>query len=282
VNKTSIDWTDMSWNPVTGCSRKCDYCYAARIAKRFGRSFEPTYHPERLTEPLRRKKPSKIFACSMGDLFDPAITHEQIERAFGVMAITPHHVYQVLTKRPERMLAWAKETSHGFCVAEATDVVGELYAHKRTRRRVLDQIGPGWPWPLPNVWLGTSVTSQADADERIPLLLQAPAAVRWVSVEPLMGSIHLDRWLNPCGCGGLCDSGEPCPMAYNAPRLGWIVLGAMTGPGAVPPRASWVESIIGQCAVAGVPLFVKDNVAKPLGWPYVPAELRRFPEVEND
>ena len=241
MNKTRIDWTDLSWNVVTGCSKGCPWCYARRISKRFGRPFVPTFHEDRLAEPLKRRQPSKIFACSMGDLFDPAITYDQVDRVLAVMSITPHHVYQVLTKRPERMADYFRSRGpHG----DKHTIGAEVY------RLRPEAFGGGDSmeivWPLPKLWLGTSITNQADADERIPYLLRVPAAVRWLSIEPLLGPVDLTL----------------VPYIYTAP-LHWVVIGAQTGPKAVAPQWEWIASLIEQCDAAGVPCWIKDNV----GWP---------------
>ncbi len=190
---TKISWTSTngkpgrSWNPVTGCNGPdnqgpCDYCYAARMAKRLaGRAgypadepFRPTLHPDRLDQPLKWRKPSRIFVVSMGDLFGDAVPTEYIWRVFHTMWCASYHTFLVLTKRPERM---QRLLSYEGLLESAE--------HSKLRRMS----------PLPNLWLGVSITNQADADARIPLLLQTPAAVRFVSCEPLLGPIDLSAYI---------------------------------------------------------------------------------------
>ncbi|MFA4972138.1 MAG: DUF5131 family protein [bacterium] len=236
MNRTKIEWADFTWNPIVGCTHGCPYCYARRFAKRQKcpqcREFTPHLHPERLDEPLRKRKPSRIFVCSMADLFDPLtggvesgrVMHGRLwTQVCDVMADVraQHHTFIVLTKQPEIM--W---------------------------RRLATRYHP-----IPrNWWLGVSVTNQEDADERIPALLSIKAAVRFISLEPLLGPVDLH------------------PLWLDARSLSWVIVGAQTGPGAVAPKPEWIESIIWQCRVAGVPLFLKDN----LKWPKV---IREFPKA---
>ncbi|MCL6446839.1 MAG: phage Gp37/Gp68 family protein [Armatimonadetes bacterium] len=251
MGKSKIEWTDYVWNPVTGCtpvSEGCRNCYAARYAKRLaGRCGYPKDNPfriilhlERLNEPLRWKKPRRVFVCSMGDLFHPDVPDEFIKQVFNSMAtdiLQPcKHTYMVLTKRPERMLQFfEKYTTCGVA-----------------------------PWP--NVWLGVTAENQEAADERIPILLQVPAAVHWVSCEPLLGSVDLSGWLEltwacpECGdmsgfVGERCSCGEG--VYVEQPRLNWVVVGGETGPGARPMHPDWVGSLRDQCQAAGVPFFFK-------------------------
>ncbi len=196
-DKTGIAWTDATWNPVTGCSKVsqgCKNCYAEREWGRlsanpkamayYGRAFtDIACHEDRLDQPLRWKKPRMIFVNSMSDLFHEDVPDDFIDRVFAVMALAENHTFQVLTKRPERMLRWFDP---GFDNRE--HAVGQAMREIAAARGGDDA---GLPeWPLPNVWLGVSVEDHATADERIPLLLQAPAAVRWVSAEPLIGPTH--------------------------------------------------------------------------------------------
>lgn len=176
---TKIQWTDETWNPVTGCtkvSQGCKHCYAERVFPRAyaktGRCFtDVRTHPERLDQPLRWKKPRRVFVNSMSDLFHEDVPDEFIDKVWEIMANAPDHTFQILTKRPARMLAWT----------------GGVDAGK----------WPMWllPWPLPNVWLGVSVEDQATADERIPPLLRTAAAVRFISLEPCLGPVDLSKWL---------------------------------------------------------------------------------------
>lgn len=172
---TKIEWADRVWNPVTGCtpvSAGCDHCYARRMATRLrGRAgypadnpFRVTCHPDRLEEPRHWRKPSRVFVCSMGDLFHTAVSVEVLRRVWDIMAQCPRHTFMVLTKRPDRMRNLLSASGH-------------------LRRE----------HPLANVWLGVSVEDQRTADERIPILKQIAVPVRFVSVEPMLGPVNLGR-----------------------------------------------------------------------------------------
>jgi protein gp37 len=220
--------------------------------------------------PWRWSKGRKIFVDSMSDLFHPLVPFEYIAAVFHVMAVTTRHTYQVLTKRPERMLAffqWLKaevESVDGF---DETDVIYDA-AHglpeikalpweaATTSRGGYDNCGPGWPYK--NVWLGVSVENQETADERIPLLLQCPAAVRWISAEPLLGPIDLTGEYLRDRCGGVYPF--TLPREHRTTRLDlldWVVAGGESGPGARPMHPDWARSLRDQCAAAGVPFLFK-------------------------
>ena len=271
MNTTTIEWATHTWNPVTGCSpisEGCENCYAKRMAQRLrGRCgypeddpFKVTFHPDRLEQPLKLKKPSRIFVCSMGDLFHDDVGYSIVD-IFDVMSSTPQHTYMLLTKRPEKMRSLFR-------------LNGPLLGSE----------------PLPNVWLGVTAENQARADERIPILLQIPAAVRFVSIEPMLGPITLGRYLGlpgidghdrcaNCGMevekasgrivGNACYDGEwtcsiecddllnrlGCPLEYKP--LDWVICGGETGPGARPMHPDWVRSLRDQCRAAGVPFLFK-------------------------
>ncbi len=273
---TKIEWTEATWNPVRGCSRVspgCEHCYAERMARRLdgpGRPYEgltvmgkkgPRWSgvvrtvPEKLGDPLRWRKPRRVFVNSMSDLFHADVPDEYIAAVFGVMAACPQHTFQVLTKRAEEMLDWFR-------------TVGALYAPEsgteHLAANLADALGsdnptPNLQWPLPNVWLGVSAEDQQRADERIPLLLQCPAAVLWVSAEPLLGPIDFSAYLTPR------LPGDPPPRNRFSPMdgLDWIVIGGESGPGARPCNEEWPRNIIGQCRAAGVPVFHKQMGARP-------------------
>lgn len=221
MTKSKIEWTDRTWNPVTGCTKVspgCANCYAEsfaiRMKGRFGYPyddpFKVTFHPERMDEPFRWKKPSKVFVCSMSDLFHEDVELERIEDIITVIKMCPQHIFQILTKRPERLLLMLD------------------FVHK-----------------LPdNMWIGVSVENQQTADERIPILLQVPAAVRFVSCEPLLGAIHFSKtWrLLPDDC---------------TEKLNWVIAGGESGPGARPMHPDWARSLRDQCQAACVPFFFK-------------------------
>jgi protein gp37 len=226
---SAIEWTGDTWNPVTGCDRVsegCDRCYALTLAKRLkvmgnpryqvdgsprtsGPGFGLTVHPDKLQEPLRWRAPRPIFVNSMSDLFHDEVPAQFIEKVFNVMHETPTHVYQVLTKRPGRMASVVRR-------------LGDLRGNRA--------------WPLPNVWLGVSVENQRWADVRIPKLLEAPAAVRFLSCEPLLGPVDLSEYLD---------------------RLEWVIVGGESGAGFRALNLDWARSLRDQCVSASVPFFFK-------------------------
>jgi len=250
-----IAWTDETWNPILGCSKVssgCDHCYAEAMAARFCKPWQPysgliasgrwngRVHvvEERLRDPIRRKKPRKIFVNSMSDLFHGEIDEDTIDRIFAVMAICRHHTFQILTKRPHRMFEY-------------------LAGYGR-----LDNIYDCWhefsggpmeaeAWPLPNVWLGVTAENQQTADERIPLLLQTPAAVRFVSVEPMLGPVDLRPYLHR---GLLAD---PSEIGKFRDPVDWVICGGESGPGARPMHQDWARGLRDQCQVARVPFLFK-------------------------
>jgi protein gp37 len=214
-DNSTIEWTDATWNPVTGCTKVspgCDHCYAETFAERwrgtkghyFERGFDVQLRPDKLAQPLRWKRPRRIFVNSMSDLFHDAVPDEYIARVFGIMDEAPQHTFQVLTKRHARMRSLL------------------------SRWRV-----------LPNVWLGVSAENQQWADIRIPALLDTPAAVRFVSAEPLLGPIQLRReW-------------------RHGPSIDWLIVGGESGPGARPTRPEWVRSLRDQCPDFGAAFHFK-------------------------
>lgn len=272
--RTKISWTDASWNPVSGCAKVsagCKHCYAEREWGRLqhlenyaGRAFtDVRCHPERLDQPLRWKRPRKIFVNSMSDLFHEAVPDEFIDRVFAVMALARQHTFQVLTKRPERMLAYMTRLGKSAkLLDDAARTMG--YTFEFNGQYLVK-------WPLPNVWLGVSIEDQPTADERVPLLLQTPAAVRWISAEPLLGPVDLSRWL------AANDGG---------PHIDWVVDGGESGPKARPMHLAWARSHRDQCAEAGVPYFFKQTGL----WQHVesvedsrnlpPKKIKYFPEID--
>jgi len=249
--KSNIQWTDRTWNPVRGCSLVspgCTNCYAMKQAHRFsgaGKPFEGltrmTEHgpvwtgkvrivPEALNEPLRWRKPQKVFVNSMSDLFHEDVPTDFVDQVFAIMALAKEHTFQILTKRPAEMRRYL-ESKDPCCLASAAP---EKYPCSASY--IEDR-----PWPLPNVWLGVSVENQATADDRIPILLQTPAAVRFLSCEPLLERIDL-------------------PMR----GIGWVIVGGESGPGARPCNVEWIRDLVRQCRAAVVPPFVKQLGAKPL------------------
>ena len=203
--KTGIEWTDKTWNPTTGCDKVspgCIHCYAEEITKRFPNNFPNGFdlilHPQRVSEPLKWRKPSKIFVNSMSDLFHDKVPLDFIQEVFKVIEKTPQHTYQILTKRPERLI----------------ELVPHLKFHK-------------------NLWMGVSVENQ-NYVPRIDLLRQVPASVRFLSCEPLLGSLKLD----------LTD-------------IHWVIVGGESGQKHRPMNMDWVRSIRDQCIDAQVAFFFK-------------------------
>jgi protein gp37 len=269
MGNTSIEWTQKTWNPTRGCDKVspgCKHCYAETFAERFRgvpghpyeRGFDPRLAPDKLAEPLKWKKPARIFVNSMSDLFHESFSNEYIAAVFGVMAACPQHTFQVLTKRAGRLPKWfewaardrggvAPDTWVQQCAFSMVDGF-PLHPVKGTFK--------SYNWPLPNVWLGVSVENQQYADERIPHLLRAPAAVRFLSVEPQLGSVDLTR---------LHD--DELGARWNALEMGihWVIVGGESGHGARPFEVEWARSIVRQCAAADVPVFVKQFGAAPVG-----------------
>lgn len=251
-DKTGIEWADATWNPITGCtkvSEGCRNCYAKTFTERFkgveGHYFESgfkvTLRPDKLEQPLRWTRPRRIFVNSMSDLFHPDVPDDYIRQVFAVMAEASWHTFQLLTKRPERMVK----------------IVSELRQH--FEGMVFN--GSAVAWPLPNVWLGVSVENQHAADERIPLLLQTPAAVRFLSCEPLLGEVDLSKWLmSPGWVPSYYDpdnrNGYPNAEPTNE-YINWVIVGGESGPKARPMHPWWVQELRDQCQAAGVPFFFK-------------------------
>jgi len=209
-----------------------------------------------LDRPLRWRAPRHVDVRL--DLFHEALSDEQIAAVFGVMAAARQHTFQILTKRPERMRRWFSTASSWAFPAMACSNCSRVFGATRTPV-------PEESWPLPNVWLGVSVEDQATADERIPLLLQTPAAVRWVSYEPALERVDFVPWLFvPESFGAPADLIPRNPSTFD-PALSWIVVGGESGPGARPFDLAWARSAIAQCRDARVPVFVKQLGAEPGG-----------------
>jgi len=234
MGTTKIEWAEKSWNTITGCtkvSEGCKNCYAERMAKRLaGRygypkdaPFRVTFHPDRLDQPLRWKKPSTIFVCSMGDLFHESVEPRDIDAIFDVMFEAKQHTFLVLTKRPQNI----QEKLYGI-----------------TEEWPCRELGGGDY--LPNVHIGVTVENQ-DAMWRVGELLKIPAAGRWVSVEPMLGPVDL----YPAFCGF-----QP-PSWGCGPDISGVVLGGESGPGARPMHPDWARDVRDQCADSGVPFMFK-------------------------
>lgn len=300
-NTTQIQWTDATWNWLTGCSRisaGCKNCYAHRAAARYAANPKlPQYTEEiskwngtvelvesQLNKPLRRRKPTKFFTCSMSDIFHESVPFEWIDLAFGIMALCPQHTFQVLTKRPERMLSWSKQTHRDNWV-NAVNKYAEQHVDKLVDGTIkLDTSIRDPALTLPNVWLGVSVENQQSVDERIPILLEVPAAARFISAEPLIGEIDLGHYL--------CDYWRQGLTIGN--YLDWVIVGGESGIGARECHLGWIKSTIRQCESAKTAVFVKQlgrvwaeesrtycvdsKGGNPDGWPQE-FRVRQFPSV---
>ncbi len=245
ADKTGIEWTDATWNPIAGCSivsKGCTNCYAMKQAARLEAMGQAKYAGLTKTvngkpvwtgkiavagkgfdQPLRWTKPRRIFVNSMSDLFHESVADETIDRVFDVMRQCERHVFQILTKRPDRMR--------------------DYYFRKGTPD------DPGQDWYQPNIWLGVSVEDQATADQRIPILLDTPAALRWISAEPLLGPLDVSQWLDHHKVAGTGNR-------WHLP-LDWIVAGGESGPDARPMHPDWIRSVRDQCATRAVLFFFK-------------------------
>ena len=280
AGKSNIEWTEHTWNPIVGCSvltPGCTNCYAMKMAARI-EMMKPSHYdgttrkvkgnavwtgklalaPDSiLLEPLRRKKPTTYFVNSMGDLFHEDAPDEWIDKVFAVMALTPHHTYQILTKRAERMRDYFTALHPAPNVnAWAARVCGAIDAivPERTVASVNAKISVSKLGPLTNVWLGVSTERQQEADERIPLLLQTPAAVRFISAEPLLGPIDLTKF-SPVDA----DWNPRAAAVGNLIGLDWVIVGGESGASARPMHPDWARSLRDQCAAAGVPMFFKQH-----------------------
>lgn len=254
-NKTKIEWTERTWSPVTGCSKiseGCANCYASAMTRRFWKQwgceappnhFVVKLHPERLEEPLRIKKPTVFFVCSMADLFHEDVPDEFIDQVFAVMALCPQHTFQILTKRPQRMLKYCSQ----YREQQIRSIWSDIGLYAQTNPSVMRYVQV-----LPNVWLGVSAENQRTADERIPLLLQTPAALRFVSCEPLISKIDL------CHEWGAFQDGNNTPFRKKIINgLDLCLCGAETGQKARPCHPDWVRSLRDQCQSSGTPFFLK-------------------------
>lgn len=298
ADQSLIEWTDATWNPITGCSivsPGCTNCYAMKLAgtrlkhheSRKGLTRDTKAGPAwtgevRLNEswldqPLRWTRPRRIFVCAHGDLFAENVPDEWIDRVFAVMALAPQHTFQVLTKRARRMRDYVNgltcDGARRFNIAEAAGRMMEDgdEAHDWVANAA---------WPLPNVWIGVSAEDQQRADERIPDLLATPAAVRFISAEPLLGPIHLGNLRQCDHCGAIPKrlwDGDPyadpssvwtarrCPLHYDPGDgcdgvlvgVDWVIVGGESGQGARPMHPAWVRSLRDQCADTGTAFFFK-------------------------
>lgn len=291
AQKSKIEWTERTWNPIRGCSKisaGCEHCYAMHVAARFsggGRPYDGLAKrdpvnwtgdvrliEDALYEPLRRRKPTMYFVNSMSDLFHEKVPDDWIDTIFAVMAMAPRHTFQILTKRAQRMEEF-------FLDREAGQDMRRIGASRReiVQMRCLEMVEDdllggqaadvymdimtegGLNWPLGNVWLGVSVENQEAAEERLDCLARTPAAVRFASVEPLLESADLVRWLHP-SCEGAedeCERGE-C-TCQTRPAIDWVIVGGESAQRGECRQCdvAWIRDIVAQCRIMGVPVFVK-------------------------
>lgn len=274
-DKSTILWTEATWNPTTGCSvisAACKNCYAMKLAggqlknhpSRTGLTRDTSSGPvwtgevrfneQWLDQPLHWKRPRKIFVCAHSDLFHESIPDEWIDRVFAVMGnvyckMDTPHTFQLLTKRADRIKRYLSDPGVSSRVTIAMKAMGLGLAGENSEPR----------WPLPNVWVGVSAENQATADERIPLLLQTPAALHWVSVEPMLGPIDLTGEYLALRSGGA----YPFRGLATEHRtklidlLDWVVCGGESGDNARPMHPDWARDLRDQCSAAGVPFIFK-------------------------
>lgn len=274
ADQTHIEWTDATWNPITGCtlvSDGCKHCYAATLA-----ATRLKHHPSRaglarlnaageakftgevrfneqwLDQPLRWRKPRMIFVCAHGDLFHENVGNTWIDRVFAVMALTPQHTFQVLTKRPDRMRRYLQRIMRDGGWLNVASAAGKMCGDDAYADVIQSSC------PLPNVWLGVSVENQEAADQRIPDLLQTPAAVRFVSAEPLLGPVDLKFYLHEVGIGvDLSKDAGGGSFKWDTPPLDWVIVGGESGRNARPMHPDWARSLRDQCVAADVSFFFK-------------------------
>ena len=276
---TRIEWTEETWNPAKGCTRVsagCANCYAERMAIRLkGRKargyddgFEPKILPWQLAKPIKWRAPRSVFVVSMGDLFHESIPFEYVEKVFAIMTLAPQHTYQVLTKRPERMREFfARYETYPGGKRPVFHLDSQDVALVKAAMRPRDRAGfsveddgdfAGWhvmpgKWPLPNAWLGVSAENQSAANRRVPILLEVPAKIHFVSAEPLLAPITLEKWMRPRWGEAKDDGLQP----LSSTCLDWVIAGGETGPRARQPSEDWFVSLMRECKSGGVPFFFK-------------------------
>lgn len=262
--KSKIEWTEHTWNPVTGCTKisaGCQNCYAENMAKRFGGKdgFKVTLHPEKLDIPLKRKKPTTYFVCSMSDLFHEDVPDDFIISIFNTMANSHalySHTFQVLTKRPERM----------------QEIIKKIGTNLKEQRKTIKKENGNtecnitFAFPLQGIWLGVTAENQEEANHRIPILLDTPAALRFVSIEPMLDEVDLEDIRDPKHFPSLLrtdvlrgqDIHEDDDNHWTpSNKLDWVICGGESGQRARPLNPLWVKSLQEQCAKANVPFFFK-------------------------
>jgi protein gp37 len=252
MNKTSIEWTHYTWNPVTGCTKisaGCRSCYAETMATRFwgNRKFtDVQMHLDRLQEPFElgyKLDGKKVFVCDVSDLFHDKVMFDFIASVFSIIAAKPLTTFQILTKRPDRALEFYQW---------ATKNVDKVKTELKKTMPFLDLT-----FPPKNIWIGTSVENQEQADKRIPLLLQIPASVRFLSCEPLIGEVDLTHIVKERKPGTLYTINCLDNQFYPHQKINWVIAGGESGHMARPMHPDWVRSLRDQCQAANVPFFFK-------------------------
>lgn len=310
MGDTKIQWTDKSWNPIRArdiktdergwfcehVSEGCRNCYAETMNKNTyfgnGHPYAPSSLPslelflddKMLQQPLHWREPRQVFVCSMTDLFARFVSDSWLDQIFAVMVLAPQHTFQVLTKRPERMLSYMqnlqrvadehapKTVNLRYAPSDVLNLRMLAYGGRRGGR-----FGRAFTagWPLPNVWLGVSCEDQKTADERIPLLLETPAAVRWISAEPLLGPIDLENIGQYRGVPLTALEENVGHVERRA--LDWVIVGGESGHGARPFNVDWARLIIKQCKAAGVSCFMKQVGSKPVATDGVGESISTWP-----
>lgn len=271
---SKIEWTDRTWNPLAGCtviSPGCTHCYAMRMAHRLEAMGQEKYQgttwktdggkilwtgrinldEKALLEPLKWKKPQRVFVNSMSDLFHENVPFEYVDKVFAIMALTPHITYQVLTKRPERMaefLVWKKRD--WACLGPGCIIEKIFFRPWENVKAFENGFNQHFQFPLPNVWLGTTVENQKEADARIQNLLRCPAAVRFLSCEPLLGPVEFSNVTKRADA--VSQLGKKALSGIH-----WVIAGGESGHQARPVHEKWIRSMRDQCQAAGVPFFFK-------------------------
>lgn len=297
---SNIEWTQSSWNILGGCSKcsiGCEHCYAERMTHRLGHNpATPQYagltdaqgrwtgevrlFPGKSQEPRGWKKPRRVFVQSMGDLFHEKVPVGWITHALDTIQACPQHTFLMLTKRPENM----RKALYGVWDQDS----GRTWQYQSENH------------VIPNLWLGVTVCNQEEADEKIPLLLRIPAAVRFVSIEPMLGAVRLWRWM--LGRNAMCDCSRSLSKNGGIPSIepeyeihtacsecgqpwekytgiGWVICGAETGPGKRPMNLNWARDLRDQCVAAGVPFFFKKDSS---GNRYLDGKLwEEYPEMDG-
>jgi protein gp37 len=273
ADKSAIGWTDATWNVVTGCTKVspgCAHCYIDRSPpfRIAGRKFVNgttgvIVHADRIEKPLHWTRPRLIFVNSLSDMFHEDVPREVLDRMFAVMALAPQHTFQVLTKRPEAMLAyfetgrpWQRIAGRAFGYHRYSDIAAVLHR--------------GNGWPLPNVWMGVTIEN-ARYTYRADLLRQTPAAVRFISAEPLLGSLYTGWECKRCGGSGLVPPGSECQecaglgtrnaregyAALDLTGIDWLIAGGESGPNYRPLNVNHARELRDACAEAGTAFFFK-------------------------